>query len=73
MPTEPGQVRGRGPSYACARDYRYIGLWSISRSQARAILYAMNTQAVNGEKGKGNFKPEAGAASPERLGPLFVR
>jgi hypothetical protein len=37
------------------------------------IQYAMNTQAVNGEKGKGNFKPEAGAAEPERLGPLFIR
>jgi hypothetical protein len=41
---------------------------------AYAVLqYAMNTQAVNGEKDKGNFKPNAGAASPERLGPLFLR
>ncbi len=33
----------------------------------------MNTLAVNGEKGKGNFKPEAGEATSERLGPLSVR
>jgi hypothetical protein len=40
---------------------------------AYAVLqYAMNTQAVNGKKGKGNFKPDA-AASPERLGPMLVR
>jgi Zn-dependent M28 family amino/carboxypeptidase len=40
---------------------------------AYAVLqYAMNTHAVNGKKGKGNFKPDA-AASPERLGPMLVR
>ena len=37
------------------------------------LQYAMNTQAVDGEKGKGNFKPVAGAAAPERLGLLFIR
>jgi Zn-dependent M28 family amino/carboxypeptidase len=40
---------------------------------AYAVLqYAMNTQAVNGKKGKGNFKPSVGAP-PERLGPKFIR
>ncbi len=40
---------------------------------AYAVLqYAMNTQAVNGKKGKGNFKSAPGA-SPERLGHLLVR
>jgi Zn-dependent M28 family amino/carboxypeptidase len=37
------------------------------------LQYAMNTQAVNGKKGKGNFKPGAAAASPERRGPAFIR
>jgi Zn-dependent M28 family amino/carboxypeptidase len=37
------------------------------------LQYAMNTQAVNGQKGKGNFKPGAAAASPERRGPAFIR
>jgi Zn-dependent M28 family amino/carboxypeptidase len=37
------------------------------------LQYAMNTQAVNGKKGKGNFKPGAAAASSERRGPAFIR
>ena len=38
------------------------------------LQYAMNTQAVNGKKGKGNFKPGVGAApSPERRGHRFIR
>ena len=38
------------------------------------LQYAMNTQAINGKKGKGNFKQGAGAApSPERRGHRFVR
>jgi Zn-dependent M28 family amino/carboxypeptidase len=38
------------------------------------LQYAMNTQAVNGKKGKGNFKPDAGAApSPERRGHMLIR
>jgi Zn-dependent M28 family amino/carboxypeptidase len=36
------------------------------------LQYAMNTQAINGKKGKGNFKPSL-AAPPERLGPRLVR
>jgi hypothetical protein len=41
---------------------------------AYAVLqYAMSTQAVNGQKGKGNFNTRAAAPSPERRGPLFVR
>jgi Zn-dependent M28 family amino/carboxypeptidase len=41
---------------------------------AYAVLqYAMNTQAVNGKKGKGNFKPGVAGASPERRGPAFTR
>jgi hypothetical protein len=40
---------------------------------AHSVLqYAMNTQAINGKKGKGNFKPSL-AAPPERLGPRLVR
>ena len=128
LPTEPGQVRGRGPSYAGrpglqvhrvvvdqpqpgARDpvdEPDLGHAAGSHAMAEGVLrrvrarrcalgrrcttpahnmswrsldlnadaiayavlqYAMNTQAVNGEKGQGNFKPEAAAASPGRLGP----
>ena len=42
---------------------------------AHAVLqYAMNTQAVNGKKGKGNFKvgPDT-APLPDRLGHRFIR
>jgi aminopeptidase Y len=42
---------------------------------AQAVLqYAMNTQTVNDQKGKGNFKSASRAApSPERLGHRFIR
>jgi hypothetical protein len=50
-----------------------VGARSGANQSSDPIQYAMNTRAVNGEKGKGNFKPEAGAAAPERLGPLFIR
>ncbi len=34
------------------------------------LQYAMNTEAINGRKGKGNFKP---GVDPENLGPLKLR
>lgn len=58
---------------ACSGGCALGGARSGANQSSDPIQYAMNTQAVNGEKGKGNFKPETGAAAPERLGPLFIR
>ena len=64
----------RGTLLTPAHNMSWRSLDLNADAIAYAVLqYAMNTQAVNGEKGKGNFKPEAGAAAPERLGPLFIR
>ena len=43
---------------------------------AATLQYAMNTQAVNGVKGKGNFKPKpftSSSMNAENRGPLKVR
>ena len=55
-------------------DYNNISLEALdvnSDAVAYAVLqYAMNTQAINGKKGKGNFKP---MSKMENLGPLKQR
>ncbi|MGI9318044.1 MAG: hypothetical protein ACR2QW_11995 [bacterium] len=44
---------------------------------AATLQYAMNTEAVNGVKGKGNFKPKhvpnPSSANAENRGPMMLK
>ena len=45
----------------------------MSDAAAFSILnYGMNTESINGEKGKGNFMPGNVEDALDRLGPDFV-
>jgi Zn-dependent M28 family amino/carboxypeptidase len=66
------------PCYHLACDtfanYSREALDQMSDAAALAILnYSMNTESVNGETGKGNFKPGNTEKAIDRLGPDFVR